>query len=171
MGMGEPLDNYENVMAAVKVMPDKAFGVALKTLGPRRCFLWKRLLMFKKEAVDQKWHEFEGLVCYSIKYVFGCFCCFCERWLLLWGLNTRNVTISTVGVAGRIRALANELPSAGPNLALSLHAPTQDQMVLQSPLKARNLISQKREVQSHGFWIILVFNFLNLIFASHLFPI
>jgi len=67
MGMGEPLDNYDNVMAAVKVMSEHAFGVALK-----------------------------------------------------------NVTISTVGVPGRIRALGDAFPSAGPNLALSLHAPTQD---------------------------------------------
>eukprot|EP00913_Durusdinium_trenchii_P023788 g22338.t1 len=67
MGMGEPLDNYENVIAAVKVMPEHAFGLALK-----------------------------------------------------------NVTISTVGVMGRIRALGSEFPFAGPNLALSLHAPTQE---------------------------------------------
>lgn len=32
MGMGEPLDNFENVSEAVKVMSDHAFGLALKRL-------------------------------------------------------------------------------------------------------------------------------------------
>lgn len=91
MGMGEPLDNYENVMAAVKVMPEHAFGVALK-----------------------------------------------------------NVTISTVGVPGRIRALGHEIP-AGPNLALSLHAPTQDLRIELVPT-ARGLVLEDlmREVDDYG---------------------
>eukprot|EP00435_Cladocopium_sp_Y103_P047099 s1710_g13.t1 len=92
MGMGEPLDNYENVMAAVKVMPEHAFGVALK-----------------------------------------------------------NVTISTVGVPGRIRALAHEIPATGPNLALSLHAPTQDLRIDLVPT-ARGLVLEDlmREVDDYG---------------------
>ncbi|CAK8999880.1 Ribosomal RNA large subunit methyltransferase N (23S rRNA (adenine(2503)-C(2))-methyltransferase) (23S rRNA m2A2503 methyltransferase) [Durusdinium trenchii] len=92
MGMGEPLDNYENVIAAVKVMPEHAFGLALK-----------------------------------------------------------NVTISTVGVMGRIRALGSEFPFAGPNLALSLHAPTQE---LRRPLvpsaKGLPLTELMREVDDYG---------------------
>lgn len=46
--------------------------------------------------------------------------------ILIKFLHGRNVTISTVGVMGRIRALGSEFPFAGPNLALSLHAPTQE---------------------------------------------
>ena len=41
-----------------------------------------------------------------------------------FGLRRSAVTISTVGVAPRIRALARDLP--GVSLALSLHAPTQE---------------------------------------------
>ena len=59
---------------------------------------------------------------YDILYVFHLFS------IKPWAFSRaglRNVTISTVGVPGRIRALGHEIP-AGPNLALSLHAPTQE---------------------------------------------
>ena len=59
---------------------------------------------------------------YDIPYVFHLFS------IKPWAFSRaglRNVTISTVGVPGRIRALGHEIP-AGPNLALSLHAPTQE---------------------------------------------
>ena len=36
MGMGEPLDNFENVSEAIKVMSDHAFGIALKLLDAFR---------------------------------------------------------------------------------------------------------------------------------------
>lgn len=42
----------------------------------------------------------------------------------LFGLSRRHVTVSTVGVIPRIRAMAVELP--GVSLALSLHAPTNE---------------------------------------------
>ncbi|CAE7564166.1 rlmN [Symbiodinium pilosum] len=41
-----------------------------------------------------------------------------------FGLSLKNVTVSTVGVPGKIRQLAMDCPAA--NLALSLHAPMQD---------------------------------------------
>ena len=66
MGMGEPLDNYENVLAAVRTMNRQhAFNIALK-----------------------------------------------------------RITVSTVGVVGAIERLAADCPDV--NLALSLHAPTQE---------------------------------------------
>jgi len=66
MGMGEPLDNYDNVLAALRTMNDQAaFRLAYK-----------------------------------------------------------NITMSTVGVVGRIDQLAEDCPDV--NLALSLHAPTQE---------------------------------------------
>jgi sorting nexin-8 len=66
MGMGEPLDNYEAVLSAVRAMVDTA----------------------------------------------------------RFGLSPSRVSISTVGVVPRMKALINDLPDIG--LALSLHAPTQD---------------------------------------------
>ncbi|KAK9841759.1 hypothetical protein WJX81_001125 [Elliptochloris bilobata] len=65
MGMGEPLNNWEPVKAAVRAMVDPT----------------------------------------------------------MFGLKRSKVTVSTVGVVPRIRALAAELP--GVSLALSLHAPNQ----------------------------------------------
>jgi adenine C2-methylase RlmN of 23S rRNA A2503 and tRNA A37 len=66
MGMGEPLDNYEELLGAVRAMVD-----------PGR-----------------------------------------------FGLSPAKVTVSTVGMVPRIRALARDVP--GVRLALSLHAPTQE---------------------------------------------
>jgi len=66
MGMGEPLENYHSVLAAVKGMNDQ------------RLFNLKRI----------------------------------------------QITVSTVGVVGRIKDLAADFP--GISLALSLHAPTQE---------------------------------------------
>lgn len=42
----------------------------------------------------------------------------------LFALSARHVTVSTVGVTDKIRALARDAPTA--RLALSLHAPTQE---------------------------------------------
>ena len=42
------------------------------------------------------------------------------------GLNPARITVSTVGVRGKIRALARDAP--GVRLAVSLHAPTQVRM-------------------------------------------
>ena len=66
MGMGEPLNNYENVKSAVLFMID-----------------------------DRR-----------------------------FGLSPRHVTVSTVGVLKNMRRLSDELPLV--NLALSLHAPSQE---------------------------------------------
>ena len=66
MGMGEPLDNYDQVLLAIKGMVDT-----------RR-----------------------------------------------FGLSPSRITISTVGVVPKIKALARDCPQIG--LALSLHAPTQE---------------------------------------------
>jgi 23S rRNA (adenine(2503)-C(2))-methyltransferase len=66
MGMGEPLDNYNAVLMAVRAMIDTG----------------------------------------------------------RFGLSPSRVTISTVGVVPRLKALASDLPQIG--LALSLHAPTQE---------------------------------------------
>lgn len=66
MGMGEPLDNYDAVLAAVHALHE-----------PR-----------------------------------------------MFGLRFAHITISTVGVADRILALSRDCPRV--NLAVSLHAPTQD---------------------------------------------
>jgi adenine C2-methylase RlmN of 23S rRNA A2503 and tRNA A37 len=41
----------------------------------------------------------------------------------LFSLSPKHVTVSTVGVTDKIRALATDIPAA--RLALSLHAPTQ----------------------------------------------
>ena len=65
MGMGEPLNNYRNVLAACRAMIDRR----------------------------------------------------------LWNLAHNRVTVSTVGVASRMRDLTRDLPCI--NLALSLHAPNQ----------------------------------------------
>ena len=66
MGMGEPMNNYENVKAAVNAMIDP--------------------------------HRFK--------------------------LSPNRVTVSTVGVPGPMKKFINDLPNV--NLALSLHAPTQE---------------------------------------------
>eukprot|EP00931_Biecheleriopsis_adriatica_P115668 TRINITY_DN91437_c0_g1_i1.p1 TRINITY_DN91437_c0_g1~~TRINITY_DN91437_c0_g1_i1.p1 ORF type:complete len:473 (+),score=80.58 TRINITY_DN91437_c0_g1_i1:29-1420(+) len=66
MGMGEPLDNYQQVLGALQVMSDaKGFG-----------------------------------------------------------LSPRNITVSTVGVPGKIAQLGTDCPTV--HLALSLHAPLQE---------------------------------------------
>ncbi|KAL9188737.1 hypothetical protein ACHAXT_007115 [Thalassiosira profunda] len=65
MGMGEPLNNYHNVLAACRALIDRR----------------------------------------------------------LWNLAHNRVTVSTVGVASRMRDLTRDLPEV--NLALSLHAPNQ----------------------------------------------
>ena len=65
IGMGEPLDNYTNVVAACRALIDR------------------------------------------------------KRWNLAHG----KVTVSTVGIASKIRKLTQDLPEV--NLALSLHAPNQ----------------------------------------------
>lgn len=62
----------------------------------------------------------------------ACRCLLDDRWLALGG---GRVTISTVGVVDRIRSLAADEPRA--NLALSLHAPTQDQRVAIMPAAKR----------------------------------
>ena len=66
MGMGEPLNNYQNVLAACRSMIDRR----------------------------------------------------------TWNLAHNRVTVSTVGVVTRMRDLTRDLPQV--NLALSLHAPTQE---------------------------------------------
>lgn len=66
MGMGEPLNNYQNVLAACRSMIDRR----------------------------------------------------------TWNLAHNRVTVSTVGVVPRMRDLTRDLPQV--NLALSLHAPTQE---------------------------------------------
>ncbi|CAE7167900.1 rlmN, partial [Symbiodinium necroappetens] len=66
-----------------------------------------------------------------------------------FGLALKNVTVSTVGVPGKIRQLAADCPAA--NLALSLHAPMQDLRSTIVPSATSNkLDALLREVDEYG---------------------